>query len=57
MARQAGNKDAALRELKIYVTANPAQGNGLGDDNDWQFRALRDDPRFQALLNKGARAQ
>ncbi len=53
----AGNKDAALRELKIYVTANPAQGNGLGDDNDWQFRALRDDPRFQALLNKQTSAQ
>ncbi len=51
-----GNKDAALRELKIYMTANPARGSGLGDDNDWKFRALRDDPRFQALLTKGTSA-
>lgn len=53
----AGNKDAALRELKIYLTANPAQGNGMADDNGWRFRALRDDPRYQALLTKGTSAQ
>ena len=45
-----GDKNAAVRELKIYVTANPGQGNGLGDDNGWRFRALRDDRRFQALI-------
>jgi len=47
-----GDKDAALRALKIYVTANPGQGNGLGDDHNWRFRPLRDDPRFQALIRK-----
>ncbi len=50
-----GDEDAALRELKIYATANPA--NGLADDNNWQFRSLRSDPRFQALLKKGTSAQ
>ena len=50
-----GDKDAALRELKIYATANPA--NGLADDNNWQFRPLRNDLRYQALLKKGTSAQ
>ena len=48
----AGDKDAALRAIKVYLTANPGQGSGLADDNGWRFRALRDDPRFQALVQK-----
>jgi len=40
-----GNKDSALAELKAVESANP---NNDGFDG-WRFRALRDDPRFQAL--------
>jgi eukaryotic-like serine/threonine-protein kinase len=47
-----GDKDAALRALKIYVTANSGQGTGLSDDNNWRFRSLRDDPRFRALIQQ-----
>ena len=44
-----GDKDAAFRELKVYINANPGQGGGL-EAKGWRFRSLRDDPRFQALL-------
>jgi TolB-like protein len=44
-----GDKDAALKQLTLFVTANPRAGSGLGNDNGWRFRALRTDPRFQAL--------
>ena len=43
-----GDKDAAFRELKVYINANPGQGGGL-EAKGWRFRSLRDDPRFQAL--------
>ena len=49
-----GDKDAAIRDLEIYMSANPGNA-GLGDN--WQLRPLRDDPRFQALLAKGTGAQ
>jgi eukaryotic-like serine/threonine-protein kinase len=45
-----GDQDAAVRALKIYVTANPGQGNGLGDDNNWRFRGLRDNAQFKSLI-------
>jgi TolB-like protein len=48
----AGDKDAALRELKNVISANPDQGSALADDNGWRFRSIRDDPRFQALVHK-----
>jgi eukaryotic-like serine/threonine-protein kinase len=45
-----GDKGAAVRELKTFLAANPGHGNSLGDDHGWRFRALRDDPRFQTLV-------
>src|ERR1700722_12498903 len=45
-----GDKDAALRELKKYLAANPARTTDISTDGSWQWRSLRDDPRFKALF-------
>jgi TolB-like protein len=45
-----GDNGAAVRELKAWMAANPSSTSSLNDNHDWRFRALRDDPRFQALL-------
>jgi len=42
-----GDKDAAIKELSVYLAANP-QGAFSGDA--WWFRDLRDDPRYRALI-------
>jgi serine/threonine-protein kinase len=44
-----GDKDAAIKALATYVAANPSTANDLNSDNNWMWRNLRDDPRFQAL--------
>jgi tetratricopeptide (TPR) repeat protein len=45
-----GDKDQALREMKRYLAANPARTNDVATDGSWQWRSLRDDPRFKALF-------
>jgi uncharacterized protein YfaS (alpha-2-macroglobulin family) len=44
-----GDKDQALKALAAYVAANPATASDLNSENNWMWRNLRDDPRFQAL--------
>jgi serine/threonine-protein kinase len=45
-----GDKDEALRALKVYLAANPARRANLADDSGWWFRSLQDDPRFRKLV-------
>jgi serine/threonine-protein kinase len=45
-----GDKDQALRQLKRYLAANPARTTDVATDGSWQWRTLRDDPRFTALF-------
>ena len=47
-----GDKVSALRALKTYLAANPSRGSDLGDDNNWMWRSLQDDPGFKALVHK-----
>jgi serine/threonine-protein kinase len=44
-----GDKDQALKALATYVAANPATASDLNSENNWMWRNLKDDPRFQAL--------
>jgi eukaryotic-like serine/threonine-protein kinase len=48
-----GDKDQALHELARYLAANPARTNDVATDGSWQWRSLRDDPRFMALFSPG----
>ena len=47
-----GDKDQALKALAEYFAASPGEFN---DDNNWMWRNLRDDPRYQALVKKAKR--
>jgi TolB-like protein/tRNA A-37 threonylcarbamoyl transferase component Bud32 len=45
-----GDKDEALRALKVYLAANPERRASLADDSGWWFRSLQDDPGFKKLV-------
>jgi eukaryotic-like serine/threonine-protein kinase len=45
-----GDNAAAVREIKVWISANPSSGSALSDNHDWRFRSLRDDPKFRALV-------
>jgi TolB-like protein/tRNA A-37 threonylcarbamoyl transferase component Bud32 len=45
-----GDRDEALRSLKVYLAANPGRRAALADDPGWWFRSLQDDPRFKELV-------
>ena len=44
-----GDKDNAIKMLAAYLAANPSAATDLNGDNNWMWRNLKDDPRFQAL--------
>jgi serine/threonine-protein kinase len=46
-----GDTDEALRQLAIYMAANPQMRKSLASD-PW-FKPLRDNPRFQTLVASG----
>ena len=45
-----GDKDEAFRQLANFVASNPEQRIGLGNDDSWEWRDLRSDPRFATIL-------
>jgi hypothetical protein len=46
----AGDRDAALKSLKVFLAANPERRVPMREDPGWWFRSLQDDPKFQALV-------
>ncbi len=45
-----GDRERALRSLKIYLAANPSRARDFDAGRDWRWRNLQNDPRFQALV-------
>jgi TolB-like protein/tRNA A-37 threonylcarbamoyl transferase component Bud32/tetratricopeptide (TPR) repeat protein len=45
-----GDKDEALRLLKVYLTSHPEHRAGYTRANTWWYRSLQDDPRFKAMI-------
>ncbi len=45
-----GDRDAALKSLKVFLAANPERRVSMAEDPGWWFRSLQDDPKFQALV-------
>jgi tetratricopeptide (TPR) repeat protein len=48
-----GDKDEALRLLGRYLTSHPEHREGFTKANRWEFRTLRDDPRYLELVGTG----
>ena len=48
-----GDKNAAIKALAIYLAANPHFAAGFNSDNDWRWRSIADDPRFERLVATG----
>ncbi|HSU92461.1 MAG TPA: hypothetical protein VLI43_02045, partial [Gemmatimonadaceae bacterium] len=45
-----GDKSAAIKSLAIYLAANPTAAVGFNSDNNWRWRSIADDPRFERLV-------
>jgi eukaryotic-like serine/threonine-protein kinase len=45
-----GDRDEALRSLKVYLAANPQRRAALAEDPGWWYRSLENDPRYEALV-------
>jgi hypothetical protein len=48
-----GDKDAALRLLKTFLTSHPEHRAGYSRAHTWWYRSLQDDPRFKAIVGTG----
>jgi serine/threonine-protein kinase len=45
-----GDKDEAIKQLTIFVAANPGVRESMQSEDAWYFRDLKDDPRYKALV-------
>jgi eukaryotic-like serine/threonine-protein kinase len=52
-----GDRDEALRQLDIYLTANPQLREGWARDETWWWKDLRDDPRYQEIVGSTVRTR
>jgi TolB-like protein len=50
-----GERDAALRQLGIYLEANPQLRAGMARDKTWWFKDLRGDPRYREITAPSGR--
>ena len=48
-----GDKEEALRLLSLYLTSHPEHREGFTKANRWEFRVLREDPRYLQLVGTG----
>lgn len=45
-----GDRDEAFKQLSVWLASNPQQLEGLDKDDSWEFKDLREDPRFAATF-------
>jgi hypothetical protein len=50
MRTMLGERDEALHQLGLYLSANPQLREGMARDRTWWFQDLRTDPRYQDLV-------
>ncbi len=48
-----GDKEEALKLLKMYLTAHPDHRIGYTRHRTWWYRSIQDDPRFKAIVGSG----
>ncbi len=47
-----GDTDEAFKQFSSYLASNPQLRESLGNDDTWELRALRGDPRFRSLVGR-----
>jgi eukaryotic-like serine/threonine-protein kinase len=47
-----GDKDEAFKQLSVWLATNPQQVEGLEQDDSWELKEIRDDPRFAATFGR-----
>ena len=45
-----GDKDGAFKQISIWLASNPQQLGTLSQDDSWELKDLREDPRFAATF-------
>jgi hypothetical protein len=45
-----GDKDEAFKQLSVWLASNPQQLGAMDQDDSWEFKELRADPRFAATF-------
>lgn len=48
-----GDKDGAFKQLSVWLASNPQQVGQLDQDDTWELKDLRDDPKFSATFKPG----
>ena len=47
-----GDKDGAFKQISIWLASNPQQAGALDQDDTWELKDLRDDPRLLGHLQR-----
>jgi hypothetical protein len=45
-----GDKDEAFKQFSAYLASNPQRLEGMDQDDSWEAKTLREDPRFAAIF-------
>ncbi len=45
-----GDREDAIKALKVYLAANPEKRTAFAEEPTWWFRGLQDDPRYRELV-------
>jgi len=45
-----GDKEAAFKQISIWLASNPQQVSSLDQDDSWELKDLRDDPKYAAAF-------
>ena len=49
-----GDRDEALKLLKLYLVANPGHRKGMANTQSWWWRDLKNDPRYREMVGSGS---
>lgn len=47
-----GDKEEAFKQFSVWMASNPQEVEGLYKDDSWEFKELREDPRFAATFKR-----
>jgi hypothetical protein len=45
-----GDKDGAFKQISIWLASNPQQLSTLAQDDSWELKDVREDPKYAAAF-------